>query len=356
MRSRFRELDGLRGLAALGVVLHHFAGGYQSRYPDAPPPVIEADWGAYGVQLFFFISGFVILMSAGRARRPVDFAISRVSRLYPVYWIAVTLAIVLTVIFRVPHTPQSLRDRVLNYTMVQRWLQIPNVDDVYWTLAVEMQFYVMVFILLWWTRCRLTGRVVTLAAAAWMTVGLVVAVWAGPSSRGLDPQLVAGPVKLVLNVTLAEWAPLFSAGMFAFLARSEPECRRRYRVLAAVSAGVGAAVAGILHSPQQALVVLGLGALFLTVASRETTRALLLRPIQWYGKVSYSMYIGHNLTGVVLLGLLIPLLGRTGAMVAAFVGVSLIVWGLHELGEVRGTRALRQALRSRRPVKDSVTS
>lgn len=353
---RFRELDGLRGIAALGVVLHHFAGGYQSRYPDAPPPVIEAAWGAYGVQLFFFISGFVILMSAGRARRPGDFAISRFSRLYPVYWIAVTLTIALTILFRVPHAPQSLRDRVLNYTMIQRWLQIPNVDDVYWTLAIEMQFYVMVFILLWWTRCRLTGRVVTIAAAAWMAVALVVAVWAGPSSRGLDPQLVAGSAKLALNITLAEWAPLFSAGMFAFLARSEPDHGRRYRVLAAGSAGLGAAVAGILHSPQQALIVLGLGALFLTVASRETTRLLLLRPIQWYGKVSYSMYIGHNITGAVLLTLLIPLLGRTGAMVAAFVGVSLIAWALHELGEVRGTRALRNVLRAHRFAKDAVAS
>ncbi|MEA5153977.1 acyltransferase [Raineyella sp.] len=353
---RFRELDGLRGIAALCVVLHHFTGGYQSRYPDAPPPLIEAAWGAYGVQLFFFISGFVILMSAGRAQRPGDFAISRVSRLYPVYWIAVTLAIVLTIIFRVPQTPQSLWDRALNYTMVQRWLQVPNVDGVYWTLAVEMQFYVMVFILLWWTKCRLAGRVVTIAAAVWMAVALVVAVWAGPSSRGLDPQLVAGPVKMALNITLAEWAPLFSAGMFAFLARSESEHRRRYRLLAAGSAGLGAAVAGILHSPQQALIVLGLGAVFLTVASRETTRPLLLRPIQWYGKVSYSMYIGHGITGMVLLTLLIPLLGRTGAMVAAFVGVSLVAWVLHDLGEVRGTRVLRTALRSHRPVKDAVPS
>lgn len=344
MSCRFRELDGLRGIAAVAVVVYHVAGGYQARYPDAPAPPFDVSWGAYGVQLFFFISGFVILMSARRARRAGDFAVSRVSRLYPVYWIAVTLTIAVTIAFRVPHTPQGTLERLVNYTMIQRWLMVPNVDDVYWTLAIEMQFYVAVFLLLLLTRCRLTARIVRMAALAWMIVALVVSVWAGPASRGIDPQLVAAPVKIVLNLTMAEWAPLFSAGMFAYLARSEEESRTLHRVLAWASGILAGVVAAVLHSPTQGWVVLGLAVVFLTIAARKSTGALLLRPIQWYGKVSYSLYIGHNITGAVMITLLWPLVGREWATVVAFIGVTLIAWGLYEIGEVRGTRALKRLL------------
>lgn len=85
LTSRFRELDGLRGIAALAVVLSHFTGTHNLRYVDDPAPLFDAWWGGFGVQLFFMISGFVILMSAERARRASDFAIARIARLYPAY-------------------------------------------------------------------------------------------------------------------------------------------------------------------------------------------------------------------------------------------------------------------------------
>jgi len=72
---------GLRGIAALAVVVGHFTGTYNTRYPDDPAPIFDFPAGAFGVQLFFMISGFVILISAERARVPTDFVISRVSRL-----------------------------------------------------------------------------------------------------------------------------------------------------------------------------------------------------------------------------------------------------------------------------------
>ena len=56
---------------------------------------------------------------------------------------------------------------------------MPNVDEVYWTLAIEMQFYVLMFLLLVATRCRVTPRVVAGASGVWVAIGLAVAVWAG---------------------------------------------------------------------------------------------------------------------------------------------------------------------------------
>lgn len=343
MTARFRELDGLRGLAAVAVVWNHLTVGYDSKYSDSQSPVDFA-WGAYGVQLFFFISGFVILMSARRARRPSDFVISRISRLYPVYWIALTMSIVLSVLFTVPHTEIGWTNRLLNYLMVQRWFLIPNVDEVYWTLAIEMQFYLFMFVLVVATRNRLHDRVVVWAAAGWLAVAVAVAVWASPASRGVGAQFVDTPVKLVLNMVLAEWGPLFVAGMFAYFGRSD----RRFRPWAFVAVLLGALVAALLHSWPQAVAVFCLGLVFLVVAFRGRTRALLWRPVQWYGKISYSLYIGHLIPGNLMVHALHPLIGRGMAMVVAFMGVTLIGWALYEIGEVRGTTLFKRRLEKRR--------
>lgn len=344
MDSRFRELDGLRGLAAVAVVLYHMTSSYDSFFPGADPSPVNIWWGMFGVQLFFMISGFVILMSAGRARRPSDFAISRVSRLYPAYWVALSLSFLVTLAFDVPHEPLLWWQVVLNVTMVQRWFLVPNVDDVYWTLAIEMQFYVMVFLVLVLTRCRLTPRVVTGIAAVWVVVAVAVALWASPVAHGLDPQLVPTPVKLILNITLAEWAPLFVTGMFAYLGRE----RRHFRPLAAGSGALAILVAGLLNNWTYASVVAAMVVVFTIVTLRPRSPWLLWRPVQWYGRLSYSLYIGHSIHGTVIMHQVMPFVGRLWSMVIAFPAVTLIAWGIHELGEERLSRAFKGLLLARR--------
>lgn len=341
MGERFRELDGVRGIASVAVVFSHLTTGHDSNYPQEGRAPFDAGWGAYGVQLFFLISGFVILMTAQRARRPSDFVVSRVSRLYPAYWVALTLSIVVSVAFAVPHTDVGWPNRLLNYVMVQRWFLVPNVDEVYWTLAIEMQFYVLMLVVLVATRCRLTPRVVVGVAATWVAVALVVALWAGPASRGLNPKNVATPVKMALNVVLAEWAPLFAGGMLAFLGRRE----RRFRLPAVAVALVGALVAGILHDWTQAAIVAGVVLGFFAVAFRTSTPVLLAAPLQWFGKISYSLYIGHLIHSVALMHLLIPVVGRWAAMGITFVAVTLIAWGIHTVGEVYLSERLKAVLK-----------
>ena len=341
--QRFRELDGFRGIAALAVVLSHFTGGFDSRYAgtaDHAPTPFEAGWGAYGVQLFFLISGFVILLSARRAKTPSDFVISRVSRLYPAYWIALIVSIVITVQTNMPHTQMRWTDRLLNFTMIQRWILVDNVDNVYWTLAIEMQFYVLIAALLWLTRNRLTDRLVRIIGVSWLLVALAVAIWAFPASHGLDPQNVATPVKLVLNATLAEWGSLFVAGMFAFIARSTS----RGWLWVGLAMAVSVTNAYLLETPGTAIAVSIVCAMFLFVAMRRETRVLKWAPIQWYGKISYSLYIGHQITGYALMHVIEPIVGRWLAMGIAFVVVTLIAWGIWKLGEQLGSKSLRSGL------------
>jgi peptidoglycan/LPS O-acetylase OafA/YrhL len=85
--TRFRELDALRGFAAVGVVIFHYF-ALASRYWMFP---FEFEIGNYGFQLFFVVSGFVIFWTLSRSSNLIDFTVSRFSRLYPTYWCALTL-------------------------------------------------------------------------------------------------------------------------------------------------------------------------------------------------------------------------------------------------------------------------
>jgi len=85
--GRIEELDALRGLAAFAVMLYHYTAGEGPRLNRAEL-LVSVPWGHFGVQLFFVISGYVILMTVRRVRTAGEFAVSRFARLYPAFWVA----------------------------------------------------------------------------------------------------------------------------------------------------------------------------------------------------------------------------------------------------------------------------
>ncbi|NHQ58080.1 acyltransferase [Micrococcus luteus] len=347
---RFRELDGLRGIAALAVVFSHYAAQHNSHFPEDPQPFHGFEWGAAGVQLFFIISGFVILMSARRASRPSDFAISRAARLYPPYWISLVFAVVLLLLHPVPGFPFTWGQALLNLTMVQRWVGVDNVVDVYWTLAVEMQFYVIILILLYLTRCRLSDRVVLWGSIAWSVISWGVVSFAAPHV-GSDPQRDPMWVKLLNNATVAEYAPLFVLGMALYIARQTG--RHRGWVAAAAVSAVGSTF--VMRGMPLALEVLVVVLLAVTVMLRKRTSVLLLAPVQWYGKISYSLYILHAIPGYIIIHAIWPYVGRNMAMLVALAVVSVLAWALQKYGEEHLGRAAKRGLTRVRSVVDART-
>src|SRR5258708_16367150 len=88
--GRFEEIDVLRGLAAMCVVLSHYSTHCVGFFREAPFGLeLHTVYGFYAVQLFFIISGFVISLTLEKSNSWRDFAFSRLSRLYPAYWVAV---------------------------------------------------------------------------------------------------------------------------------------------------------------------------------------------------------------------------------------------------------------------------
>ncbi|MFD7028159.1 acyltransferase family protein [Streptomyces sp. NPDC059917] len=207
-RPRLRALDGLRLIAALMVVAFHWTG--VNRYPEiwgGAPQKLMPDlhrftaYGFLGVELFFMISGFVICMSCW-GRTPRQYFTSRVVRLFPAYWVAIILS-ALVVNYAATARPSrshlSKSDIFTNFTMLQQPLGVSEVDPVYWTLWVELRFYLVFAVVV---ALGLTYRRVLSFCGIWM----VLAVVAGQSDMAL-----------LKMFAMPEYAPYFIAGVAMFL-------------------------------------------------------------------------------------------------------------------------------------------
>jgi peptidoglycan/LPS O-acetylase OafA/YrhL len=151
-------LDGLRGLAVLMVVAFHGTlwSGFALVYPTWPQkPVVSvqtfATTGLLGVQLFFFISGFVLFYPFARhvlsgARKPgwLEFAYRRFIKIVPSYWVALCATAFL-------RRSEYANDGSIWNDLYQHATFLHGFSDwefislggVFWSLAVEAQFYVL---------------------------------------------------------------------------------------------------------------------------------------------------------------------------------------------------------------------
>jgi len=100
-----------------------------------------------GINFFFVISGFVIFMSVenGSARK---FLVSRFSRLFPAYWAALCLTSIVTLFIGNEVFTITSWKFITNITMVNELFGEKGIDSAYWTLFIELQFYLLVYILL----------------------------------------------------------------------------------------------------------------------------------------------------------------------------------------------------------------
>lgn len=139
---RIAGLDVLRGLAAIAVMLHHHGEYYDELYQGRTRLFVNLHAGHFGVELFFIISGFVILMTIERRATVRDFAVSRFSRLFPPFVAALLLTTAILIFWPMPplQMPTPLQF-LANLTMAAELFGQSNVDLPYWTLTYEVVFY-----------------------------------------------------------------------------------------------------------------------------------------------------------------------------------------------------------------------
>lgn len=343
--GRIRELDALRGLAALAVVAFHYTTRYNDLWGRAAPLGWSCSWGEHGVDLFFMISGFVILMTLERTPRAWEFAWHRFVRLFPVFWVAVLVTFTVMAWCPLPGQETTSTEALLNLTMIPAILRARLVDGVYWSLQTELFFYAAMLVL---ARCGLLKNL-TATLTVWLIVATMVQ---GALSLGASQTAVAPVLTKLLTLLSLDYIHLFAIGMVCY--RAWQRQRFTYGELALVAACV--VWRGWFDDTWQvALLVAALAAL-LWIAVRGT-HFLQAKWLIFVGTISYSLYLTHQNVGYVILqmceqqqinanvGLLLALVASVGLATALTYGVErpAIAWLKPWPARRAATQRFRQA-------------
>ncbi len=209
MEKRLGYLDALRGVAALAVIYAHATaqlmmnGGLHDPIENeiAKFTLVYLDAGKVAVILFFAISGFVIPFSLFKeANAPLQsFAITRFFRLYPVYWLSIFVWVGYSYFSLGKSTPA--REILVNLTMLQQFVGVKNVIELFWTLQIELVFYVLCAALF------AVGLLKSPRQIAWASILSLACAFVLAAARGfLDQKL---PVALPLALSIMFWGFLW---------------------------------------------------------------------------------------------------------------------------------------------------
>lgn len=327
MTKRFHELDALRGFAALAVVIYHYS-GHADRYH-------EAGWyftpGVYGVQLFFLVSGFVIYFTLERSRTLADFAFSRFSRLYPTYWTALALWGAVSVL--IVGNALWVGGYAVNATMWQKFLGFEDIDIVFWTLAVELVFYVWMAAIF---RAGMLRHIVPIAL-----------VWVAGSAAWV----MAGRPETLATYLILPHIPYFVAGMMFYLIRRDG-AKREYVEMILLALAAAALVDG-LPGAVSAAVILAIFALAVAGRLRWAVNPVTL----WLGAISYALYVTHRNLGYVALNAAHEWGWNPTAAIVTVTGVALVIASGVTYGIERpAMRALRDWWATSAPLRKALAA
>ena len=301
MSRRLVGLDGVRGLAALFVVVNHIFLRAFPGYPVDHAP-FWGGWFIYGrfaVVVFIVLSGFSLALSPARHGWRLEavsgFARRRARRILPAYWAALVFSLAVAWLL-VPQPGYGLPDArsvLVNGLLVQNLLAAHSPNAAFWSMAVEAQLYVAFpLLLLTVRRCGAVAMVaaVTLVVA---TIGI-----AGPHISGLDTFVTQSPPDLAALFALG----VLTAGIVGASAarRSWPWTWLALGAAAPVLATilVQGSVWTLEHlfwvdlalGPAIACLLAGLA----TGRPAPLLRLLDARPIRHLGLSSFSLYLTHG--------------------------------------------------------------
>lgn len=294
-RNRFALLDLLRFAAALAVLAYHYTA---IKYANWDQPVSElfptltkfSKYGSLGVDLFFLISGFVILMSA--FQRPAGhFVASRFSRIFPALWVMVVLgALMRWIIWPEKGGFFKFRDFLVNLTLVVEPSKSVYVDGVMWTLWTEMRFYLLIFFFILW---GINQQRIVAVSLLWPVTAFI--------ASQTENWFLAG-------FLMPGAAPLFAGGMMMFVIYKWGWSWLKAGVLlanvawASLYSSRGAAKSigdNTIFTADELKITIAIILIFTVVGVCVLTpvRSISLRWMTWLGLFTYPLYLVHELWG-----------------------------------------------------------
>ncbi len=289
--NRYGSIDGLRGILAIGVFIHHSftAYGYFTTgvWQYSSNPLLN-QFGQSSVALFFMITGFLFTNKAlGKNIEWKKFFTSRARRLFPLYFIVVNIVFLIAF----GKTSWSLNESILNIsTEYLRWITFvvfgrPDINGlkdsaliiagVNWSLKFEVLFYILVVPTIYFASRYLSDVFLLIG-------GTITSIIAFISIKYL---------KLDVNLSIFHFQCGILIALLFRMSRVREIFRNKYFHYVSF---VSVIVLVFTHSWTLSLILLAV--IFSSVIGGGSLRGLLnTRPAIWLGDISYGVYLVHGL-------------------------------------------------------------
>lgn len=288
------ELDALRALAAINLMLFHFTHVYCVKYGYTSPLGFEYPYGKYGVQLFFMLSGYVNALTLLSKGQPLDFLAARTIRILPSYLLVIGLNLVLILCLPLSGDGGYTLSQVLaNLTLVPNLWGYECLEPVTWTLQVEVLFYGALLLMYGSGGFRrplrtLSWYLAVCLCGSWFLDGITAELSGTPAATFCER---------LRELLLLPYLPLFAIGILLYRIRSG-------------SGRVGLNLAGIVaaasvfhaidhrdFNPAATVLFTAL----LAGSAYGRIPLLRVRPLVFISSISYSLYLLHNNLGTVFI-------------------------------------------------------
>jgi peptidoglycan/LPS O-acetylase OafA/YrhL len=294
-KIHFYFVDALRGIASLWVVLFHapLEGRLDLLTSILPHWLVAVvfNWGSLGVAIFFVLSGFAIAHSLREARIDLAyfgrFSLRRFVRITPPYYVSIVITLGFALLsayvkgeaFAPGRTPLSFERLFAHLFYLQDIFQLGHINDIYWTLCIEIQFYLVFCVLLGlaqWLNYALNLRF------SRAVVFVPAAILAALFPIGVFPD----------NGRAAIFLPLwygFLLGVFAYWSWRDKLKPMYFYFYAALLLTIG------LLKSQGFIITCVITAVLLLEVGRANYMQVWLnwRWLQFLGQISYSLYLFH---------------------------------------------------------------
>ncbi|WP_068399588.1 acyltransferase family protein [Pedobacter cryoconitis] len=257
---RIKQIDILRGIAALLVTIFHLTG-------SAGLSKATASYGSYGwlgVQIFFVISGFVLPYSMYKTGYNISsfgtFLIKRIVRVYPPYLVAIAIAVAMAI--------ATGRELLYGITLLSHFLFLNELlglhswSPVFWTLFIEFQFYIL--------------------------IGILFPIVVSNNYKSLAFVFVMSILSLLFSRSIVVyWFPFFGLGILIFNKYFTNMSLKMFWFGITTLTVLIAYVHGISHA------VAGLSAVLFILFVKADQETFFNRALFGLGNISYSLYLVH---------------------------------------------------------------
>jgi peptidoglycan/LPS O-acetylase OafA/YrhL len=280
--QKLASIQALRGIAAFMVCFFHLAGhsdGNRTLLQSEDPLKHLSSFGPTGVFVFFVISGFVIPLSMDRSKfdlsKAAIFFKKRLWRLHPPYLVTLAITIAIGVYNNstgMTHLDLSAMNIVSHFFYVTHIFNLEWLNPIFWTLAIEIQYYIILVVLFSWINSDQIWKRATVIAL------LLSSTWLLPDDR-------------FITYYISPFIVGFSCYYFLVKKFSFLEC----------------AVYAIAAS----FVILQFVGLHWLIASLAAAAFILYitsvhRSLSFLGNISYSLYLTHPMIGGLIIFVLMP--------------------------------------------------